>query len=318
MIDGCVRRMAEAATAATGQWTKAWLKQATEWLASMCNTFSSGMQQLRGAERMTDAELRMLLSATATVAKNRGLNVEATHLFLWCLRPLSHSLCGFDSQHLHFLSLYMAAVHQPQPGPQQCLPAGLDWCGISPPNDDGPLHPQLVSASSNIIGLSCMVQPHLYKLLQTGSVGKQHTTSPPQHAASLSPSGPRALAVLTSGPAWAMFNAAATYRLHPFGRLQSDSGFMDYHLDISNVVRHFFNTSQLAALVCSMAATRGFTSELQVSSNEATPSSASIAALSPEQGSNDPHRTRACNSMSSGTASWPASLQQMRCCIRRH
>ena len=213
-MEGWVRRMAAAhggGMSGQRQTVRDLLAQAAEWLGCLCVSFALGMARLSSEAGLSGAQIRMQLSAAATMLKHRGLSVKAarslTFLVMVALREESSPSPQDNIPHqLHFISLYIAGL-QNQPG--------MDSWGLSsPPSGSSPLNPSPSPFTDNaraidgiIISLHGVFHARLSVLA---------------HAVGL---GSHAVTVMTSGPLWEMFEAAARVGLHPYDRLRCSHGF---------------------------------------------------------------------------------------------
>ena len=220
MLEGWVRRMAGARQGVTDQRVRRYLRDASCWLGNICSAHLSGVQQIRGAAQPSGAELRMQLSATATISKISGLTLEAA--FLWHLK---NSLCAFLEAaavtahlELHLVSLFVACILD-QPGIE---------CRIFPFSSfDGPPRRSVMA--------------HTVLYLQS-SMGLWMSQAIP--AVSLAE---HAIVLLTSGPMWSMLEAAMGFSLHPFCRLPCYSAFGSdvIHSPTTEVLQALLTTTDL-------------------------------------------------------------------------
>ena len=188
------------------------------WLGCVCSAHLSGVQRIRGAAQPSGAELRMQLSALATMSKIGRLMPEAPNLFL---HHLTDSLCtvmeadaGTGHLELHFISLYMACILG-QPGMERRIfPIGLlDSVSSSPHGSPDP--PTL---AHNTLCLQINVGAWVTRAVQRASSNLEEQAAEPAAAIKLAE---HAVALLTSGPLWSMLQAVLAVSLHPFCRLSS-------------------------------------------------------------------------------------------------
>ena len=210
------------------------LAAAVAWLGHMCVSHVVAVQRLHGEARPSGAELRMQLSAAATLLKY--LNAEAARPFTLLIllslseEPWDAAAALLDSHQLHFISLYIAGL-QNQPA------AGVSGWGLSSASPGStPLDPLsffTVGARSlafNILTLHGNLLDQLFHLACPVGLGSL------------------ALTVMTTGPVWASFAAAARVSLHPYDRLHSSREFdaEGYHMGTSNAISFIAQASYIA------------------------------------------------------------------------
>ena len=183
----------------------------------------------------------MQLSVAATMLKHRGLAINAAQPLMLLLKMLhredpgdaaSTLRAGIPHFRLHFISLYMASLHN-QPG--------VDW-GLS----SSPLDPfsystdEAAALAHTILSLHGIVLERLSNL--HGIVlGRLSNLACAVHLGSS-----LALAVMTTGPVWATFAAAARVGLHPCSRLRSSQQNIaaeGYHVGVSRVIASIVSVS---------------------------------------------------------------------------
>ena len=231
---------------ASEQHVKDLLAGAVAWLGIMSLTHVLAVLQLHGEAQPSGAELRMQLSATATMLKYGGLAITAARPFAFPImmsiqEPPREAASAWGSipHQLHFVSLYIAAL-QNQPGG--------DW-GLYSPSFGGFLHdPSLIpftedsrDLADSVLSLHQIIQARLFYLTNTADLG------------------PHALAVMTTGPVWGMFAAAAGIGLHPYGRLHSSQDFdpEGYHTGTTRVISFIEQASAISSTLMAVAAARG-------------------------------------------------------------
>ena len=210
------------------------LAAAVAWLGHMCVSHVVAVQRLHGEARPSGAELRMQLSAAATLLKY--LNAEASRPFTLLIllslseEPWDAAAALLDSHQLHFISLYIAGL-QNQPA------AGVSSWGLSSASPGStPLDPLsffTVGARSlafNILTLHGNLLDQLFHLACAVGLGSL------------------ALTVMTTGPVWESFAAAAHVSLHPYDRLRSSREFdaEGYHMGTSNAISFIAHASYIA------------------------------------------------------------------------
>ena len=255
-LEGWVRRMEVTyGGGASGQHVEDLLAEAVAWLGRMCHSHVRGVRRLHGEAQPSGAEIRMQLSAAATMLKHGGVAAKAARpfmsLILDSLRDASASLC--IPHQLHFISLYVAS---------------RDWGLSSPFPCSIPLDPLSAftenarALADTVLSLHGAIQARLFSL--TPAVGL----------------GSLALSVMTTGPVWEVFLASVRVGLHPGGRLLSSLGFdpEGYHTGTTNVICFMERASAFSLRLISATAATG-----PLAATGGGCLSESIVALSPGQ-----------------------------------
>ena len=164
VLEGWVRRMAgEHQRGEPDKRVEGFLQGAARWLGGMCLSYLFGFQRIRGTAPPSGAELRMQLSAIATLLKaisgqtpegtshiqlnptasNRLQLPEASDLFLHLLQTsldtFRETASGVAPFELHLVSLYMACVLGQSGMEDYVFPIGI-LDEPSPPGMIDPLH----------------------------------------------------------------------------------------------------------------------------------------------------------------------------------
>ena len=240
-LEGWVRRMATAhggGASSEQQHVEELLVETVLWLSNMSRHHLVAVQRLHGEAGLSGAELRMQLSAAATLLKHRGLAINAaqpltllTKLLLQTDRlanpgdaasAFPFSKVSIPHFHLHAISLYITCHHK-QPG--------VDWGLSASPLDPLPSFTDDVKAlAGTVLFLHGIILKRLSDVAGTVHLGSH------------------ALAVMAKGPVWAMFMAAARVSLHPGDRLHSgrDIDAEGCHFGIAKVIAVIaFSSSKL-------------------------------------------------------------------------
>ena len=215
------------------------IAKAVAWLGRMCHSLVMGVHRLRSDAKLSGAELRMQLSAAATVLKHWGLAGKAAQPFtslvmLSLLAPSRDAASAPDSMphHLHFISLYFAGLQNPQ--------TVMNWGPSLHPSGGFRCYPSTEDARimvSTILNLHGVIQARLFRLAPAVGLGAL------------------ALSVMTTGPVWDMFTVAAAVGLPSREWLQSCPGSdaVIYHLGITRAIDFIDEASAFSRLLSGAA-----------------------------------------------------------------
>ena len=245
ILEGWVRRMARAQQGEPDQQVGGFLEAAARWLGGMCQSHLSGFQRIRGAALPSGAELRMQLSAIATLLKaisgqtpeassriqphptasNRIQLPEASDLFLRLLQNSLDTITETASVvahfELHLVSLYMACVLGQSEMESRVFPIGV----LDEPSPLGMV--DTLHMARTVLHMQNTIGGWVFQATPDVSLGLH------------------AVVLLTSGPMWSMLQAALGVSLHPFCRLPSycTFGCNGDHWPTSGAVKALLNIS---------------------------------------------------------------------------